>query len=104
MNFNNLISPEQLQLMMDNNEAIDIIDIREQTSFFKPIEGAEHIPLSIFDKYIGKLNKSKTIVLYCWHGVDSFFIMNMLSVNHGFSNVYSLKGGIEAWYKFKENH
>ena len=102
MNFDNLISPEQLQLMIDNNEVLDIIDIREQTSFYKPIDGAEHIPLTVFDKHIRKLNKNKTIVLYCRHGVDSFFIMNMLSIDYGFANVYSLKGGVEAWYKFKK--
>ncbi len=102
MNYDKLISPEQLQLMIEAKEEPIIIDIREQVSFFKPIEGAEHIPASQINAYAGKLNKNKTIVLYCWHGVDSFFIMNMLRIDHGFEQVYSLKGGIEAWYKFKE--
>ena len=102
MNYDKLISPEQLQLMIEAKEEPIIIDIREQILFFKPIEGAEHIPASQINSSISKLNKSKTIVLYCWHGVDSFFIMNMLRIDHGFEQVYSLKGGIEAWYKFKE--
>ncbi len=102
MNYDKLISPEQLQLMIEAKEEPIVIDIREQILYFKPIAGAEHIPASQINSYISKLNKSKTIVLYCRHGVDSFFIMNMLRIDHGFEHVYSLKGGIEAWYKFKE--
>lgn len=102
MNYDKVISPEQMQLMIDDKEEPIIIDIREQTSYYKPIAGSEHIPASQITAYISKLNKSKTIVLYCWHGVDSFFVMNMLRIDHGFEHVYSLKGGIEAWYKFKD--
>jgi rhodanese-related sulfurtransferase len=102
MNYNKIISPDQLQQMLERKEEPIVIDIREQISYFKPIQGAEHIPASQINNFISKLNKSKAIVLYCRHGVDSFFIMNMLSIDYGFKNVYSLKGGIEAWYKFKK--
>ena len=100
MNYEKIISPEEFDKILTDKEDVLIIDLREQTSFFKPVDEAVHVPVSSIVNNIGVFSKSKKIVLYCWHGVDSYFVMNLLWLDYGFENVYSLKGGIEGWYKF----
>ncbi len=100
MIYSNVITPKQLKEKQNKNEKLYIVDTREHISFLKPIELAVHLPASqLFDK-IDTLPKNKSIVLYCAHGVDSFFLMNILIADYGFSDIYSLKTGLEGWYKF----
>ena len=97
MNLTNIITPEQLKDRLNKKEDIFIVDIRIDTDSFSPIDSAVHISVTqIFDK-IELLPKNKIIVLYCYHGVDSFFLMNILVSDYNL-NVFSLKGGIEAWH------
>ena len=97
MNSTNIITPEQLKDKLNKKEDIFIVDLRIDTNLFSPIDSAVHISATqIFDK-IDLLPKNKTIVLYCYHGVDSFFLMNILVNDFGL-DAYSLKGGIEAWH------
>jgi len=97
-----IITPEQLKQKINNNEKLFIVDTRENTSFLKPINSAKLIPVSIIMNELDSLPKDKTIILYCSHGVDSFFLMNILITEYNFSDVYSLKSGLEGWNKFIE--
>jgi len=100
MNYNKVITPKELKEQLDKNEDLFILDLRESTSFLKPINSAVLIPFSqIIDK-IDTLPKDKKLIAYCAHGVDSFFLMNILLADYGFSDIYSLKSGLEGWYKF----
>ena len=39
---------------------------------------------------------NKCIIVYCYHGNSSQDVANFLT-SHGFTDVYSLKGGYEEW-------
>lgn len=51
-----------------------------------------------FKKRIEKLNKTTPIFVYCAAGIRSEKAANILS-EHGFSSIYHLQGGIQAWEK-----
>ena len=100
MIYDKIITPGQLKKKLASGDELLIIDIRENTSFLKPIISAILLPASkIFDN-LDILSKDKTIILYCSQGVDSFFLMNILITDYGFSDVYNLKSGLEGWYKY----
>ncbi len=44
----------------------------------------------------GELDASKPIVVYCHHGIRSMHAALYLR-SHGFTDVKSLRGGIERW-------
>ena len=100
MIYQNIITVPQLKEKLDNNEPVFIVDTREHTSFLSPINLAVHIPASKIIEHLNDFPKNKTIVIYCSQGVDSFFLMNLLITEYGFTDVFSLKSGIEAWHKF----
>ncbi len=100
MIYNKIITPLQLKEKQANEDELLIIDTRENTSFLKSIDSAIFIPASIIMEKLDTLSKEKPIILYCSHGVDSFFLMNILITDYGFIDVYSLKSGLEGWHKF----
>ena len=99
MIYDKTVTPELLKNKLDNNEDLFIVDTRSDTSILKPIANAIIMSSSeLIDKQ-DVLPKDKTIILYCSQGVESFFLMNILIADHGFSEVYSLKSGLEGWHK-----
>ncbi len=44
MNYNKVITPKELKEQLDKNEDLFILDLRESTSFLKPINSAVLIP------------------------------------------------------------
>lgn len=100
MIYQNIITPRQLKEKLDKKEPIFIVDTRESDSVLRPVATSVHIPSSEILQKTSNLPKNKTIVICCTHGVDSFFLMNLLVSDYGFRDVYSLKSGIEGWHKF----
>ncbi|MDB4056780.1 rhodanese-like domain-containing protein [Candidatus Thioglobus sp.] len=84
--------------LMDDDELI-ILDVREEkerSSGF--INNDINIPMSQVKNKMGSLDKSKNILVYCKSGTRSDQISGFLSKNE-FQNVFSLKGGFNAWQK-----
>ena len=84
--------------LMDDDELI-ILDVREgkeRSSGF--INNDINIPMGQIKNKIDSLDKSKNILVYCKSGTRSDQISGLLSRNE-FQNVYSLKGGFNAWQK-----
>ncbi|RLD61565.1 MAG: hypothetical protein DRI95_14090 [Bacteroidetes bacterium] len=102
MIYDKIITPLQLKKKIANEDELFIIDTRENTSFLKPIDSAIRLPASKIMEKLDTLPKEKPIILYCSHGVDSFFLMNILITEYGYTDVYSLKSGLEGWHKFIE--
>jgi adenylyltransferase/sulfurtransferase len=48
---------------------------------------------------VHRISKSKKVVIHCRSGGRSGNIIQWLEKNHGFNNLYNLKGGILAWAK-----
>ena len=87
------ITADQTKEMIE----VEIIDVRQPAEYERGhVTGAKHIPLSTLADNIDNLDVSKTIVTYCQRGVRSKSAAALLK-RMGFNNIFSMKGGIEAW-------
>ena len=84
--------------LMDDDDLI-ILDVREEkerSSGF--IKSDIHLPMAQVKAKLDSLDKSKKILAYCRTGSRSNRIAELLCRNQ-FENVYTLKGGFDAWQK-----
>ena len=91
------ISPQDAVFLI-NNDAF-ILDVRESSELSQGlIKDSNHINFSSVQSSLDSIKKysSKPTIVYCKSGVRSATISNILSKNN-FDEVYSLKGGFEAW-------
>ncbi len=83
--------------MIQSNPELVILDVRTPAEI--PIDGkianSIMIPLQVLGQYIHRLDKSKTILVYCHTGNRSLVAMQILHDN-GF-NVIDMAGGISSW-------
>lgn len=87
------------ELMDDDN--LIVLDVREKKELKAGyIKGSMHIPLSDVKNQLDKLDKNKSILVYCRSGSRSAHIAGVLTRNE-YENVYNLKGGIQAWKRAK---
>jgi len=86
-------------LMRDKNNLI--LDVRTPQEFNETkIKGSINIDYyeSDFLENIGKLEKEKTILIYCRSGNRSFYAMQKMK-KMGFKNPLNLSGGIISWVR-----
>ncbi|MBS1565760.1 MAG: rhodanese-like domain-containing protein, partial [Bacteroidetes bacterium] len=91
------ITPAALQRKMKYNHGLVLIDVREADERALFHIGGRHIPLASFLKNTpGNMTSKLDIIVYCERGGRS-----MQAVEHlrtlGFTNAFSLRGGIQAW-------
>lgn len=91
------ISVFELQEMIQNQEDIHLIDVREQFERDMCSLGGELMSVQEIQTNIDKIPKTKKVIIYCHYGDRSFFITNMLTAIKKLENIYNLKGGINAW-------
>jgi adenylyltransferase/sulfurtransferase len=91
---------QELKGKMDAREAFELIDVREPFEFeIARIDGAKLIPLGEIPDRAGELNREQTLIVHCHSGRRSAQAVQLLK-KRGFSNVYNLEGGIDAWSEF----
>ncbi len=91
------ISVEKLKLMIVENQDFILLDVRELPELnICKLEYTEHIPMGQLPNNLAKLDKSKTIVVYCRSGGRSGACVDYL-LGQGFKDVFNLEGGILAW-------
>ena len=91
------ITPQDAVFLI-NNDAF-ILDVRESTELTKGIiKNSKHITFSSVESSLDSIKKyaNKPTIVYCKTGIKSATISNILTKNN-FSEVYSMKGGFEAW-------
>lgn len=91
------ISVKELKLMIDNNEAHQLIDVREDYEYEQANIDGLHIPMGEVDGNKEQINTDKKVVIMCRSGMRSANIITMLETKYGMENLYNLKGGIIAW-------
>ena len=87
----------ELKAKLDKKEDFQLIDVREQNEKDFADIGGELIPMNTIPQNVDKINKGKEVVVYCRSGTRSGQVVQFLEQNHGFQNVFNLKGGILAW-------
>ena len=91
------ISVHDLKRKRDARESIQLIDVREPFEFeIARIDGAKLIPLGQLANRLHELKRNGQTVVHCHTGMRSAQAVQMLRQT-GFTNVYNLEGGIDAW-------
>src|SRR5438874_4427337 len=91
------ISVHELKQKTDAHEPFDLIDVREPFEYeIARIDGAKLIPLGEIGDRVDELQRGEPIVVHCHSGQRSAQAVRLLQ-QQGFSNVYNLDGGIDAW-------
>tara|TARA_B100000674_G_scaffold286376_1_gene236923 strand:- start:840 stop:1205 length:366 start_codon:yes stop_codon:yes gene_type:complete len=87
---------EEAQQKLRSGNAL-FIDVRDYLSHIKGhIEPSFHINQNNINTLINQTPKDRPLVVYCYHGHSSQHAAQFL-IEQGFSEVYNLEGGYEAW-------
>jgi sulfur-carrier protein adenylyltransferase/sulfurtransferase len=93
------ITVQELKQLIDSGADFQLIDVREPHEYdICNLEG-ELIPQGEIPYNVDKISKDKQVVLHCRSGARSGNMVQWLEKNHGFTNLYNLKGGVLAWAK-----
>ena len=91
--------PEAKSLI--ESTAVLVLDVRDPEVFRRShVTGAQNVSIANLDAVLTGTAKSAPILIYCYHGYASQEYAQIFS-DFGFSQVYSLDGGYEAWAKQK---
>lgn len=94
-----LMTVQELKRRLDAGEAVHLLDVRQPAEHeIAALPGSQLVPLN---QLVGRLEEvtpaaGVPVVVYCHHGVRSQHGA-MALVRHGLREVYSLRGGIDAW-------
>lgn len=91
------ITVQELKSKMDNKEDFQFIDVREPHEVEIAQIGAELIPMGEILGQVSRISRDKPVIIHCRSGARSGTIVQALETQHGFTNLYNLKGGILAW-------
>lgn len=91
------LSAQELQKKLQEDVKPFLLDVREPFEFdIARIEGSQLIPLGEIPDRMNEINSSKGCVVICHHGIRSHQVAAYLD-HYGFTNIYNLSGGIDAW-------
>lgn len=93
------ITPAEVAKKLKSPRPPRLLDVRDPDEFaVAKIEGAKLIPVRELADRLGELDdwKDEEIVTYCHRGVRSLRAAALL-LQHGFTRVASMAGGIDRW-------
>jgi len=94
------LTHEEANALMAKHDLV-VADVRDHDSYEEGhIEQAVHLSMPKLQEFTEMADKNQPILVYCYHGITSQSVGQHL-VDQGFTQVYSLVGGFEAW---KQNH
>ncbi len=93
------VTVQELKKLIDSHADFQLIDVREPHEYEICEIGGELIPMSEIPYNVDKISKDKKVVIHCRSGKRSGDMLLWLEKNHGFENLYNLKGGLLAWAK-----
>ncbi len=87
----------ELKQLKDTHAEFQLIDVREPHEYDTCNLEGELIPQAEIPHNVDKLSRDKKVIIHCRSGARSGNMIHWLEKNHGFTNLYNLKGGILAW-------
>jgi adenylyltransferase/sulfurtransferase len=91
------ITTQELRSILSGNFEGLLIDVREPEEYaVAHIEGSQLIPLKTLPEQLDKLPKDREILVHCKMGGRSARAVQLL-LDHGFTHVKNVAGGIDAW-------
>jgi len=91
------ITVQELKSLIDSGADFKLIDVREPHEFDICNLDGELIPQGDIPNNVARIPKDKQVVIHCRSGARSGNMVQWLEKNHGYTNLYNLKGGILAW-------
>lgn len=91
------ITPKELKQLIDEKKDFQLIDVREEYEYDEVNMNGQLIPMGEIMDNIDKISKDKQVVVHCRSGKRSATVIGALEQQHGFTNLYNLKGGILAY-------
>lgn len=74
-----------------------LLDVREDWELrLCALPGTLHIPMGQVPARLDELDPERETVVVCHHGLRSLRVAYFLQ-SRGFSNLYNLQGGVDAW-------
>jgi rhodanese-related sulfurtransferase len=87
-----------------DGDDVVLLDVREHVELeLAAVAGALHIPMREVPARLTDLDTQKPLVVMCHSGGRSRRVAEFLAAN-GFSSVFNLKGGIDAWSTQLDSH
>ena len=91
------IQPQDLAETLKSSTPPRLLDVREpEEPAIVKLDGAVPVTQELVQEMMGSWPKDTPIVTYCHHGIRSLEAASYL-IGHGFTNVRTLAGGIDAW-------
>lgn len=87
----------ELKKLMDDKADFQLIDVREEHEFEEANLNGQLIPMGEVMDRLEEIAKDKQVVVHCRSGKRSATVIGALESQHGFTNLYNLKGGILAY-------
>lgn len=100
------ITAHELRQLLQEEDAVHLIDVREPYEHEEQHIGGTNIPLGDLAHHLDEIkamSHERDIVLYCRSGNRSSMAQKMLSLQHGIDNTMNLAGGILSWKKEMES-
>ena len=91
------ISPSELKQLIDSKADFQLVDVREDYEYEEMNLNGLHIPMGEVLDRASEIDKNKQVVVHCRSGKRSASVINALEAQHGFTNLYNLRGGILGW-------
>lgn len=91
------VTVQELKTLIDSGADFQLIDVREPHEYDICNLGGELIPQGEIPHQVEKVSKDRQVIFQCRSGARSGNMVQWLEKNHGFTNLYNLKGGILAW-------
>ena len=91
------ITATELKQLMNEKKDFQLIDVREEYEFDEANMNGELIPMGEVMDNLDKISKDKQVIIHCRSGKRSATVINALESQHGYTNLYNLKGGILAY-------
>ncbi|GGB93150.1 thiosulfate sulfurtransferase GlpE [Marinobacterium zhoushanense] len=90
------LSVDEMKPMLSTTDAM-LLDCRDVRDYkVAHIDNAMHLHEGLRESLLLKGDKQRPMIIYCYHGHASEHVAEMFT-DFGFKEVYSLKGGFEAW-------
>lgn len=96
------INARDLRQWQWQSEDFQLIDVREREEYALANIGAELLPLATIVQEADRIRKDCKVVLHCQTGRRSAQAIRQLEAQFGFDNLYSLEGGIVAYWAVAE--
>ena len=93
------VDSPKLTSMMDENDNLVIIDVREMHEINRgTIKGATPMPMATVPLRLSDIPRDKDVVFICRSGARSGQVCMFLG-QHGYDNVINLRGGMIGWVR-----